>query len=70
MSAPIPFRLGDRIELRRPHPCGGRAWDVERLGADLGLRCATCGRRILLERRQVERRLVAILAHGAEGGGA
>jgi hypothetical protein len=66
MSDPIPFRVGDRVELRRPHPCGGRAWDVDRLGADLGLRCTTCGRRVLLERRAVERRLVAIIERGPE----
>jgi len=66
MSDPIPFRVGDRVELRRPHPCGGRAWDVDRLGADLGLRCTTCGRRILVERRAVERRLVAIIERGPE----
>jgi hypothetical protein len=69
MTPPIPFRIGDRIELRRPHPCGGQAWDVDRLGADLGLRCATCGRRILLERRHVERRLVAFIVRGAEDPG-
>ena len=68
-TAPVPFRLGDRIELRRPHPCGGRAWEIDRLGADLGLRCATCGRPIRLERRQVERRLVAFIARGAEDAG-
>lgn len=66
MSDPIPFRVGDRVELRRPHPCGGRAWDVDRLGADLGLRCTTCGRRVLLERRAVERRLVTIIERGPE----
>jgi hypothetical protein len=66
MSDPIPFRVGDRVELRRPHPCGGRAWDVDRLGADLGLRCTTCGRRVLVERRAVERRLVAIVERGPE----
>ena len=69
MTAPIPFRLGDRIELRRPHPCGGRTWDVDRLGADLGLRCTSCGRRILVERRRVERRLVAFTARGPQDGG-
>lgn len=66
LTAPTPFRIGDRVELRRPHPCGGRSWDVDRLGADIGLRCATCGRRVLLERRAVERRLVAFLARGPE----
>ena len=68
MIAPVPFRLGDRIELRRPHPCGGLTWDVDRLGADLGLRCTTCGRRILVERRQVERRLAAFTTRGPEDG--
>ena len=68
MTAPVPFRVGDRIELRRPHPCGGHAWDVDRLGADIGLRCTTCNRRILLERRQVEGRLVAFVARGPGDG--
>ena len=69
MSAPVPFRLGDRIKLRRPHPCGGTTWDVQRLGADLGLRCTTCGRHVLIERRQVERRLVAFGVRGPEQDG-
>jgi hypothetical protein len=66
MTAPIAFRVGDRLELRRPHPCGGRTWIVDRLGADLGLRCTTCGRRVLLERRTVERRLAAFVERGPE----
>jgi len=39
---------------------------VDRLGADLGLRCTTCGRRVLVERRTVERRLVAFVHRGPE----
>jgi hypothetical protein len=66
MTAPVAFRVGDRLELGRPHPCGGRTWDVDRLGADLGLRCTTCGRRVLVERRTVERRLVAFVHRGPE----
>jgi len=65
---PVPFRLGDRLELRRRHPCGGTAWEVDRLGADIGLRCGTCGRHVLLERRAVERRLVDFAARGPEAG--
>lgn len=66
MSGPVPFRLGDRLELRRPHPCGSRAWEVDRLGADLGLRCLGCGRRVLIERRRVEQRLVSFVARGPD----
>jgi hypothetical protein len=43
---------------------------VQRLGADLGLRCTTCGRHVLIERRQVERRLVAFSVRGPEQEGA
>ena len=68
MIPPVPFRLGDRLVLRRRHPCGGTAWEVDRLGADIGLRCATCGRHVLLERRAVERRLVDFAARGPEAG--
>lgn len=51
---------GDRAILRKPHPCGGRDWIVTRTGADIGLQCATCGRRVMLEREEFERRVVRI----------
>ena len=56
--------LGDVVRLRRGHPCGGDTWLVDRLGADIGLRCATCGRHVLLERRTLERRLAGFVSRG------
>ena len=56
--------LGDVLRLRRPHPCGGSEWLVDRLGADIGLRCRTCNRHVLVERRMVERRLAACVERG------
>ena len=56
--------LGDVVRLRRAHPCGGSTWLVDRLGADIGLRCETCGRHVLLERRTLERRLVEFVRRG------
>lgn len=50
------FELGDRLRLRKQHPCGSYDWEVVRLGADIGLRCEGCGRRVLLPRSEVERR--------------
>ena len=54
---PLELRLGDRLRLAKPHPCGSTAWTVVRLGADIGLVCAGCGRRVMLERAVLERRL-------------
>ena len=56
--------LGDVVRLGRRHPCGGDEWLVDRLGADIGLRCRTCGRHVLLERRRLERRLTAFVERG------
>ena len=64
--APVAFRLGDVVRLRRAHPCGGSSWLIDRLGADLGLRCTTCGRHVLVPRSRVEARLAGFDAHGDE----
>jgi hypothetical protein len=55
------LRLNDIVRLRKAHPCGGFDWKVVRLGADIGLECCTCGRRVLLPRRELSRRVKAIL---------
>jgi hypothetical protein len=60
----LDFALGDVVRLRKPHPCGGSDWQVTRLGADIGLRCQTCGRRVLLERAVLEKRLKQFLSRG------
>jgi len=53
------LQMEDVLRLRKPHPCGATDWVVVRLGADIGLKCLGCGRRILLSRREVSRRLKA-----------
>jgi len=62
----LELREGDRLRLRKSHPCGGITWRVVRLGADIGLVCETCSRRVLIERRQVERRLVEFVERAPE----
>ena len=59
--------LGDIVRLQRRHPCGGDTWLVDRLGADIGLRCQACGRHVLVDRRRVERRLVDFVSRGDAG---
>jgi hypothetical protein len=61
---PLDLRFDDVLRLRKPHPCGGYEWRVVRLGADIGLQCLTCGRRVLLTRREVEKRIKTVVARG------
>lgn len=56
------LKLYDVVRMRKEHPCGGTDWKVVRLGADIGLVCLKCGRRVLLERRKLARRMKKILS--------
>ena len=60
----VEFRLGDVVSLRKAHPCGSHEWLVDRLGADIGVRCRGCGRHVLIERRAMERRLTGFGERG------
>lgn len=55
------LHLNDKVRLRKPHPCGGYEWRILRLGADIKLECLTCGRQVMLTRREVNRRVKMIL---------
>lgn len=66
LSEPVPFYIDDIVRLRKPHPCGSYEWKVVRIGADIGLVCQTCGRRVLLPRRVLEKRLKLFVSRGSD----
>jgi hypothetical protein len=64
----LDLREGDVLRLRKPHPCGGYEWRVVRLGADIGLRCLTCDRRVLMDRATLEKRVKRVVTRADEPG--
>jgi hypothetical protein len=67
MPPPIPLYVDDIVQLRKPHPCGGDTWRIVRIGAEIGLRCLTCERRVLLPRAECERRIKRFVQRGPAG---
>lgn len=61
----LDLRMGDVLRMRRPHPCGSLEWEVVRVGADIGLRCRGCARRVLMDRPTLRRRAKALVERGA-----
>jgi hypothetical protein len=59
-------QVGDLVRLRKPHPCGSYEWRVVRIGADIGIKCQVCGRRILLDRRSFNKRVKSVIRRSAE----
>ncbi len=53
----LTVRAGDVVETKKPHPCGGRRWEVVRTGAEYKIRCLTCGRTVVLDHDGLAKRL-------------
>jgi hypothetical protein len=63
----VEIKLGDVVRLKKVHPCGSYDWQVVRLGADIGMKCLKCGRRVLVARSVFERRVKEFVSRGSEG---
>jgi hypothetical protein len=63
---PLKLAVGDIVRLRKPHPCGSSEWEIVRIGADIGMRCRGCGRRIMVPRSKIEKRIKTILPPGQD----
>ena len=62
------LRPGDLVRLKKAHPCGGDLWQVNRIGADIGLRCQTCAHHIMTPRYRIERRIREVLRPDDDAG--
>lgn len=64
-TPPIEINIGDVVQMRKQHPCGGDTWRVVRLGAEIGIRCQKCDRKVLLQRSIFERRVKRFISRGS-----
>lgn len=57
---------GDRIKLKKPHPCGSFEWEVLRVGADFKIRCLSCGHMVMTPREKIEKKIKAVYKPGED----
>ena len=60
-------QVNDLVRLRKPHPCGSYEWRVVRIGADIGLKCQVCGRKVLLDRSSFNKRVKTVIRRSGPG---
>lgn len=51
------LQIGDKITLKKGHPCGGYDWEILRVGADIKIKCLTCGHLVMLSRSKLEKQI-------------
>ena len=50
-------KVGAVVETKKPHPCGGVLWEIVRTGADIKIKCLTCGRMVMLLPDELKKRV-------------
>ena len=55
------LRLHDRVELKKPHPCGSTRWEILRVGMDIKLKRCGCGHELMLPRSRAEKSIRKII---------
>lgn len=60
MANIIKIAVGDILELKKPHPCGGKSFTVMRIGSDIRIICTSCGRDMTLPRVKLEKAIKKI----------
>lgn len=54
-------QVGDILEMKKMHPCGGKRMSVLRIGMDFRLRCLQCGREMMVPRAKIERHIRKVI---------
>lgn len=55
-------KVGDKLIMRKPHPCGSKEFAVLRIGMDFKLRCLGCGHEVMAPRAKIEKNIKEIKA--------
>lgn len=58
---PMKLEVGDRIEMKKTHPCGSKEWEIKRTGMDFRIRCLGCQREVWLSRPKLEKSIRRVL---------
>lgn len=51
------INVGDKVRLKKKHPCGSNEWEVLRVGADFRIKCMGCGHQVMIARRLLEKNI-------------
>ena len=60
------YKLNDKVIMKKPHACQTNLWKITRMGVDIKIKCENCGREIMMDRLEFERKLKKVLGDSNE----
>lgn len=55
------YNLNDHVIMKKPHACKTNEWQITRIGVDIKIKCVNCGREIMMDRLEFERKLKKVV---------
>ena len=55
------INVGDRVEMKKQHPCGGKEFTILRVGMDFKIKCNKCGHEVMVPRNKIEKNIKKII---------
>lgn len=55
------IKVGDRLEMKKQHPCGCKTFLVTRIGMDFKIVCEGCNHQVIIPRSKAEKNIKRIL---------
>ncbi len=55
------YEIGSIVEMKKQHPCGCSNFKITRIGVDIKIKCESCGRTIMLERIDFNKKIKKVL---------
>ena len=60
------YKLNDAVIMKKPHACQTNLWKIVRVGVDIKLKCLNCGREIMLDRLEFEKKLKKVVSDNVQ----
>lgn len=60
------YKLGDIVQMKKPHPCGTNEMEIIRMGMDIRIKCTGCKHSVLVPRAKFESKLKKVLRSAAQ----
>ena len=58
--------VGDRVEMKKQHPCGCKTFEILRVGMDFKIKCEKCERIVMMDRCDFLKRMKKCIAHAPQ----
>ena len=55
------YNLGDKVIMKKQHPCGTNEWEIIRMLADIKIKCLNCSRSIMIPRIEFNKKLKKVI---------